>query len=186
MRLHEFFLAADQRAETFSQETSVKGLLERFVDARAIKAERLAVIGQQGDQDDVGEVIVFAQVLADLQRFHFADREVHDHAVGMETLCLDTAPGAMAIYSGCLIREAQWKAGVSKLAGTRVVQSHGQLDSILPLAAGLWLRDLLLAEGCQVEFLQFQGPHTISWEAIESTARLLDELAAGEGEEADG
>ena len=100
--------------------------------------------------------------------------------LSMECACcgMDSAPGAMAIYSGCLIREPEWQAGAKKLADTRVVQSHGQFDSILPLAAGLWLRDLLLAEGCQVEFLQFQGPHTISWEAIESTARLLDDLAA--------
>lgn len=99
--------------------------------------------------------------------------------LSMECACcgLDSPPGAMAIYSGCLIREDHWKPRAAKLASTRVVQSHGQLDSILPLATGLWLRDLLLAEGCQVEFLQFQGPHTISWEAIESTARLLDELA---------
>lgn len=100
--------------------------------------------------------------------------------LAMECACcgLEAAPGAMAIYSGCLIREPQWQAHVAKLAGTRVVQSHGQFDSILPLAAGLWLRDLLRSVGCQVEFLQFQGPHTISWEAIEATARLLDDLAA--------
>lgn len=98
--------------------------------------------------------------------------------LSMECACcgLDAAPGAMAIYSGCLIREDSWKPQVAKLADTRIVQSHGQFDSILPLAAGVWLRDLLVSEGCQVEFLQFQGPHTISWEAIERTARLLDEL----------
>jgi phospholipase/carboxylesterase len=101
--------------------------------------------------------------------------------LSMECACcgLDSAPAGMALYSGCLIREDQWTPRAAKLADTRVVQSHGEFDSILPLPAGLWLRDLLLAQGCQLEFLQFQGPHTISWEAIESTARLLDELAAG-------
>lgn len=101
--------------------------------------------------------------------------------VAMETACcgLATAPAALALYSCCLIREKQWRAGMGKLAGSRILQSHGELDQILPFQAGIWLRDLLVANGCQVEFLQFAGPHTISWEAIEGTARLLDELAGG-------
>ena len=33
-----------------------------------------------------------------------------------------------------------------------------------------------LNRGCQVDFMQFQGPHTIAWEAIEVTARFLDDL----------
>ncbi len=44
------------------------------------------------------------------------------------------------------------------------------------LRTGLWLRDLLVEAGCQVDFKQFQGPHTISGEAIEGTSRLIDEL----------
>jgi phospholipase/carboxylesterase len=100
--------------------------------------------------------------------------------VAMECACcaLAEAPGAMALYSCCLIRENQWRAGMRQLADTKILQSHGEVDPILPLQTGLWLRDLLIANGCQVEFLQFAGPHTISWEAIEQTARLLDELAA--------
>ena len=101
--------------------------------------------------------------------------------VAMESACcgLTDAPGAMALYSGCLIRELQWRAGVGKLKDTRILQSHGDQDPILPIQAGLWLRDFLQHNGCQVEFVRFPGPHTISWEAIERTARLLDELASG-------
>ena len=99
--------------------------------------------------------------------------------LAMECACcgLDEAPGAMCLYSGCLIRETQWQRGVEKLKGTRILQSHGDQDPILPIQAGFWLRDFLIANGCQVEFLRFAGPHTISWEAIEGTAQLLDELA---------
>jgi phospholipase/carboxylesterase len=100
--------------------------------------------------------------------------------LAMECACcgLDSAPGGLVLYSGCLIRERQWQAAVTKLAQTKIIQSHGELDPILPLRTGLWLRDLLLENGCQVDFMQFQGPHTIAWEAIEATANLLDELAA--------
>lgn len=100
--------------------------------------------------------------------------------LAMECACcsLTQAPGALALYSGCLIREPHWKAGVGKLADSKIIQSHGEIDPILPLRTGLWLRDLLLENGCQVDFMQFQGPHTIAWEAIEATAGLLDQLAA--------
>ncbi len=98
--------------------------------------------------------------------------------LSMEVACcgLPEAPAAMALYSGCLIRERQWKAGVNKLTDTKIVQSHGSLDPILPLRTGQWLRDLLISAGCKVDFLQFQGPHTIPGEALEATANLLDEL----------
>lgn len=100
--------------------------------------------------------------------------------VAMECACsgMESAPGAMALFSCCLIRERQWRAGVGKLSGTKILQSHGEQDPILPLRTGLWLRDLLIENGCHVDFLQFPGPHTISWEAIEGTAKLLDELAS--------
>lgn len=98
--------------------------------------------------------------------------------LAMEVACLGlkAAPAAMALYSGCLIRQKQWQSGIHRLANTRIVQSHGTMDPILPLRTGLWLHDLLVEAGCQVDFKQFQGPHTISWEAIEGTAGLLDDL----------
>lgn len=100
--------------------------------------------------------------------------------LAMECACcaLDEAPGALALYSGCLIRELQWKVGVNKLSNSQILQSHGELDPILPMRTGVWLRELLTENGCKVDFLPFSGPHTISWEAIEGTAKLLDDLAA--------
>ncbi|MGN6135909.1 MAG: alpha/beta hydrolase [Aureliella sp.] len=100
--------------------------------------------------------------------------------VAMECACcgLDETPGAMSLFSCCLIRERQWRPAMPKLAETKILQSHGEMDPILPLQTGLWLRDALADSGCKVEFLQFAGPHTISWEAIEGTARYLDDLAA--------
>lgn len=99
--------------------------------------------------------------------------------LAMECACcgLNASPGGMALFSGCLIREPFWKTGIERLKNTKVVQSHGSLDPILPLRTGLWLRDFLRANGCEVEFLQFQGPHTISGDAIEISAALLDEIA---------
>lgn len=102
--------------------------------------------------------------------------------LAMEVACcgLTRPPAALTLFSACLIRELQWKPAAARLASTKIVQSHGTLDQILPVRTGLWLRDMLVQNGCQVDFLQFQGPHTIPWDAIEHTGRLLDELAAGQ------
>jgi phospholipase/carboxylesterase len=100
--------------------------------------------------------------------------------LAMECACcgLEDPPGALALYSGCLIREEAWRGGAARLQHTRIVQSHGQADEILPLKTGQWLRDMLQSQGCQVEWLEFYGPHTICGEAIDRTASLLDELAS--------
>lgn len=97
-------------------------------------------------------------------------------AVEVACLGLQAPPAAMALYSGCLIRYRQWKEKVARLKDTRILQSHGSMDPILPLRTGMWLYDMLIEGGCQVDFKQFPGPHTISGEAIEGTAALLDDL----------
>lgn len=96
--------------------------------------------------------------------------------LAMEVACLGLAqpPRAMALLSGALIRERQWKPVVHRLQMTRVLQSHGQWDPILPLQLGKWLRDMLKEHGCPVDFLEFPGPHTIPLESIEKVSALLD------------
>ncbi len=99
--------------------------------------------------------------------------------LSVETACrgLEKPPAALCLYSGALICEKQWSAAASKLAGAKVLQSHGRMDPILPLQTGSWLRELLSDAGCDVDFIEFNGPHTIPYEAIERTAQLLSELA---------
>ncbi len=98
--------------------------------------------------------------------------------LSMECACnaLASPPGGLVLYSGCLIRERQWKPLASRLAQTKILQSHGTMDMILPLQTGLWLYELLQSSGCEVDFIRFQGPHTIPWDAIEKTTALLDSL----------
>src|SRR5437870_3123708 len=71
--LNQFLAAANQRAEPLGKQLGVERLLERLVNRRAVEAERAAVVGQQGDQDRLGEIDVLPQVLANLQRFDPAD-----------------------------------------------------------------------------------------------------------------
>jgi phospholipase/carboxylesterase len=91
-------------------------------------------------------------------------------------LRLPEPPAGLVIWSGTLLCEEHWKALMPNRAGLRVIQSHGRQDQILPFAAAEWLRDALTAAGLNVEFLPFNGPHTISQAAIEATVRLLSDL----------
>ncbi len=96
--------------------------------------------------------------------------------LAMDVACrgLNAPPAAMCLYSGALICEKQWRLAAPKLAACQVVQSHGKQDPILPFTMGVWLRDLLLKSNCNVDFIEFNGPHTIPLEAIERTSQLLD------------
>lgn len=87
------------------------------------------------------------------------------------------SPACLIAWSGTLLNEAEWRANAPKRAGLRVVQSHGRQDPILPYSWAETLRDMLREHGLQVEFLPFDGPHTISQAAIKATVAALE--AAG-------
>ena len=88
----------------------------------------------------------------------------------------DEAPAALVILSGILLAEAEWRARAPRRKGLRVLQSHGRSDPILPYADGEALRDLLVQAGLQVEFVPFDGPHTIAWQALDRLGALLASL----------
>lgn len=98
--------------------------------------------------------------------------------LAMDVACrgLKEPPAALCLYSGALICERYWKASVARLSDCKIVQSHGRQDPILPFTAGAWLRDLLLDAQCKVDFVDFNGPHTIPMAAINRTADLLTNL----------
>jgi phospholipase/carboxylesterase len=87
------------------------------------------------------------------------------------------APPAMLLQmSGMLVCQPNWEPQAAKLRATRVIQSHGRQDFILPFASGEALRDMLIAAGVDVEFLPFDGPHTVNLEMLGQVAVALREL----------
>ncbi|MCA9104080.1 MAG: hypothetical protein KDA83_01560 [Planctomycetales bacterium] len=80
----------------------------------------------------------------------------------------------LILWSGTLIRRPYWTQQAELTPPLRVVQSHGRQDTVLPFVTGEWLRDLLVAGGHDVNFLPFNGPHTIPMPAFEAAAHLLD------------
>lgn len=75
-------------------------------------------------------------------------------------------PSTLVQFSGTLICESQWKAALPRLKDTKVLQSHGRIDPILPFSSAETLRDMLREAGTDLDFVAFQGPHTIETDAL--------------------
>lgn len=88
-------------------------------------------------------------------------------------LRLEEAPAALVELSGTLLTEDVWREKAKRRAGLPVFQSHGRFDPILPFQAAEWLRDLLTESGLPVEFVPFDGPHTIGAEAFAKLGAFL-------------
>lgn len=92
-------------------------------------------------------------------------------------LRLEEPPAALCIFSGTLLCQNEWKALAEKRGNLPVLQSHGRQDMILPFQGALWLRDMLTEAGLNVDFLEFDGEHTIPAEAMEKFSAMLGQLA---------
>ena len=88
----------------------------------------------------------------------------------------EEAPAALVIYSGTLLCQHDWRTGAEQRKSLKVIQSHGRQDPLLPFRVAEDLRDLLTESGCEVNFLPFDGPHTISQIAYQGTIELLQDL----------
>ena len=83
----------------------------------------------------------------------------------------------LLVFSGALLCESLWRqAARAKPLSIPIVQSHGLVDQILPISTGRWLHSFLLDAGCVGQLAEFNGPHTIPSEALESAAKLLARL----------
>jgi phospholipase/carboxylesterase len=80
----------------------------------------------------------------------------------------------LLVFSGALICESTWRAACEReRLQLPFVQSHGQVDPILPIQTGRWLHSFLVDVGAQGTFQEFYGPHTIPPIATEHAARLI-------------
>ena len=95
------------------------------------------------------------------------------------TLRLEEAPAGLAALSGTLLCEEEGRPRAAKRSGLPVLQSHGRMDPILPYQAAEWLRELLEESGLDVEFIPFDGVHTIPAESMTALASLIERLATG-------
>jgi len=92
------------------------------------------------------------------------------------TFRLEEPPAALALFSGTLIHRKEWTRRAAVRRGLKVLASHGRQDPILPFQETLLLLDLLRNAGLDVEFIPFEGPHTIALPALVRFAALLNDL----------
>lgn len=102
-------------------------------------------------------------------------------------LTMDTAlrgsidpPQVLIQFSGTLVCQPQWTTAMSRLAETRVYQSHGTQDPILPFTSAERLRDLLGAAEIEARFHAFPGPHTIDPDSVPDTALMIHQMTEAE------
>jgi len=87
-----------------------------------------------------------------------------------------TPPKGVALLSGSLIAEPEWRALLATplAAGARAVfQSHGSLDPILPFSVAEALRDLLRSAGADVTWCPFRGGHEIPPPVLDGLGRFI-------------
>lgn len=88
-------------------------------------------------------------------------------------LRLEEAPAGLCVLSGTLICQDEWRQRAQKRKGLPVLQSHGRYDDILAFHQAERLQKLLTDAGLAVEFIPFNGPHTLAPEALERMAEFL-------------
>jgi phospholipase/carboxylesterase len=89
------------------------------------------------------------------------------------SLRLEEPPAGLCILSGTLIAREEWKTRAAGRKGMPVFQGHGRYDDILPFQAAERLHGLLTEAGLGVEFVPFDGPHTIAPEELKRLAGFL-------------
>ena len=92
-------------------------------------------------------------------------------------LRLKKSPAGLCILSGALINEEEWKRLAQERGALKVLQTHGQYDSILPLPMATALHEMLAGAGVEVEHYLFEGDHEIPLEVLHRMTHFLRERA---------
>jgi len=85
-------------------------------------------------------------------------------------------PALLAILSGTLLEKSEWTRLRLSHPGCQVLQSHGTQDTILPIAPALELQSLLQTGKFAVDFIQFNGPHSIPENVLQRLRQHLEAL----------
>lgn len=92
------------------------------------------------------------------------------------TLTEQLNPALLVLFSGTLLNRIEWQRLAAEHPGCSVLQSHGHQDSVLPLAPAIQLKELLSDAGFRMEFMEFNGPHTIPMNVLQKLQQKLDEV----------
>lgn len=82
----------------------------------------------------------------------------------------------LVLLSGCMIDQDNWTKMSSSLAGKPYIQSHGQRDQVIPIAAGQKLNDMLKNAGAEGSFITFGGAHEIPAPVLQKTKQFIESI----------
>lgn len=85
-------------------------------------------------------------------------------------------PMGVAILSGNLVNEAEWRRLAAARAGLPFFMSHGLVDPILGHPGARKLETLLLGAGLKGKLRTFEGGHAIPPDVLSSLSEFLDGL----------
>jgi phospholipase/carboxylesterase len=88
-------------------------------------------------------------------------------------LRLPISPAGLCVFSGTLLNADEWTLLAPARRGMPTLVCHGRQDPLLSFRTAEALRDLLARAGVAVEFVPFDGPHTISPEGFTTFVAFL-------------
>lgn len=93
-------------------------------------------------------------------------------------LRVPVSPAGLCVFSGTLLDADEWTRLAPARRDMPALLSHGRQDPLLSFRAAEALRDLLVKAGVAVQFVPFDGPHTIAPEGFTAFVAFLRALLA--------
>lgn len=93
-------------------------------------------------------------------------------------LHLPVSPAGLCVFSGTLLDADEWTRLAPARRGMPALLSHGRQDPLLSFRTAEALRDLFVKAGVAVQFVPFDGPHTIAPEGFAAFVAFLSALLA--------
>jgi phospholipase/carboxylesterase len=88
-------------------------------------------------------------------------------------------PAGLAILSGTLLHQEEWKKLVPARAGQKFFQSHGSSDPVLGFKQAQQLETLLNQNGMKGSLLGFRGGHEIPMPVLMKMSEYLNSISPG-------
>ena len=88
------------------------------------------------------------------------------------------ALGGLIVWSGALINSDLWTTQAAQQSPLRIFLSHGIIDPILPIDGARALKEMFESSHHQVEYIEFNGPHSIPMNAIKLAGKLIGNVFA--------
>ncbi len=149
-----------------------------FHDLPSLKPPDLAIVAVQVVREIEGTGVPWSRVvLGGFSQGAMVSAEI----IRQGMLYQRPLPAGVLLFSGALIARPWWdevvQVPVPKLRRqVPVLLSHGTEDSILPLSAGIALKEVLHSAGCSVTEHIFSGGHEIPGEVVNRATQFVADL----------